>query len=96
MRELPDGAGPRGIDPSVMLQSRFGEYWDSDRATYEDELNAWRERTAAAAVVGPAQLRRLARRTVARRTVAATRAQVPPRIALRNAAARVASIRQPA
>ena len=24
-----------------------GEYWDSDRATYEDELNAFRERTAA-------------------------------------------------
>ena len=26
------------------------EYWDSDRASYDDELNAWRERTAIATV----------------------------------------------
>jgi hypothetical protein len=26
------------------------EYWDFDRATFEDELDAWRERTAVAVV----------------------------------------------
>jgi hypothetical protein len=82
MRELPDGADPRGIDPSVMLQTRFGEYWDSDRATYEDELNAWRERTSAAAPivsVMPARARPVARRRVAARTVAPRRQLVAPR-----------------
>lgn len=33
------------------------EYWDSDRASYEDELNAWRERTAAPVAVGVAPTR---------------------------------------
>jgi hypothetical protein len=28
------------------------EYWDADRASYEDELEAWRERTAAPAPTG--------------------------------------------
>ena len=51
------------------------EYWDTDRASYEDELNAWRDRTAmtVAVAVIPAvrsDARRSARRPVA---VAATR-----------------------
>jgi hypothetical protein len=80
MRELPDGADPRGIDPSVMLQRRFGEYWDSDRATYEDELNAWRDRTAAAvAPAAPAWVRAVAPRRVAARTASPRRPRVAPR-----------------
>lgn len=79
MRELPDGAGLRGIDPSVMLQRRFGEYWDSDRATYEDELNAWRERTAAAAPTDG----KTRRHAVAHRRVVARTAARPPLVARR-------------
>jgi len=40
---------PRG-PPESMLPSMIrasDEYWDFDRASYEDELDAWRERTAA-------------------------------------------------
>jgi hypothetical protein len=48
----------RPPNPILRLMIRAAdEYWDSDRASYEDELNAWRERTAAAvaaAVVAPA------------------------------------------
>lgn len=39
----------------------FDPYWDSDRASYEDELNAWRDRTAAplepVAPLAPAETR---------------------------------------
>ena len=35
------------VDSILRRMIRTGDdYWDSDRATYEDELNAWRDRTA--------------------------------------------------
>ena len=38
----------RPANPILRLMIRAAdEYWDSDRASYEDELNAWRDRTAA-------------------------------------------------
>ena len=47
------------------------EYWDSDRASYEDELNAWRDRTAApVAVAVVAPVRRSEARLPDRRPVA--------------------------
>ena len=49
-----------------MMRARIGEYWDSDRATYEDELDAWRERTAPVAAE-PTTLVHRPRRTTARR-----------------------------
>ena len=64
------------------------EYWDSDRASYEDELAAWRDRTAvpvAVAVVAPVtrfEPRKSGRRPVA---VAATRDRRPPRSRARSA-----------
>jgi hypothetical protein len=91
MRELPDGAGPRGIDPLDMLQTRIGEYWDSDRATYEDELNAWRDRTAAAVLVGPTAAPARVR-AAGRRRVAAPRVRAAGR---RRVAARATSPARP-
>jgi hypothetical protein len=53
----------RPANPILRLMIRAAdEYWDSDRASYEDELNAWRERTAAPVAVVVA--RRPARRPV--------------------------------
>jgi hypothetical protein len=52
------------------------EYWDSDRASYEDELNAWRDRTAVAttplvvAIAVAAPVRRTEARLPDRRPVA--------------------------
>jgi hypothetical protein len=61
-----------------MLQTRIGEYWDSDRATYEDELNAWRERTYPAV---PVVARIVTRRRVATRATLPRRPKVaPPRV----------------
>jgi hypothetical protein len=49
-----DGAEPPGIDPPDMNDTGrdfwADEYWGSDRATFEDELSAFRDRTAAAEV----------------------------------------------
>src|SRR5687768_6845625 len=48
MGDLPDDLASGESDPSTMIRAT-DEYWDSDRASYEDELGAWRERTAVAA-----------------------------------------------
>jgi hypothetical protein len=53
-----------------MMRARIGEYWDSDRAIYEDELDAWRERTAPVAAE-PTILVRRPRRTTTRRPASA-------------------------
>ena len=53
-----------------MMRARIGEYWDSDRATYEDELDAWRERTAPLAAE-PTILVNRPRRTATRRPASA-------------------------
>jgi hypothetical protein len=51
------------------------EYWDADRASYEDELDAWRERIAApVAPVAPASIA-----SVWMPRVAASRARRPSR-----------------
>jgi predicted signal transduction protein with EAL and GGDEF domain len=70
MGVLPDVIVPGESDPSAMIRAA-DEYWDSDRASYEDELNAWRERMAAsvAVAVAPA-LRRSEARLPDRRPVA--------------------------
>jgi hypothetical protein len=44
MGKLADAMSPAARDPSTM--DTTAEYWDSERATFEDELNAFRERTA--------------------------------------------------
>jgi len=62
------------------------EYWDFDRATYEDELDAWRERTAAPVAARAAVSRPLARRVMASRPVTAR----PPRNARRQSRPRIA------
>ena len=54
-----------------MMRARIGEYWDSDRATYEDELDAWRERTAAPVAAEPTILVHRQRRTATRRPASA-------------------------
>jgi hypothetical protein len=48
MGMLADGMQAAARDPSTM--DTTAEYWDSERATFEDELNAFRERTAYQAV----------------------------------------------
>ena len=71
----PDAARRLEIDAVATMQTR-GEYWDSDRATFEDELNAWRERTAApvAAELTTATTTRLAsRHATIRRPIAIAR-----------------------
>ena len=51
MRDLPDAAAS-ARNPILRRMIRANDdYWDSDRATYEDELGAWRERTAVAVAV---------------------------------------------
>ncbi len=48
---------PLGADSILRRMIRANDdYWDSDRATYEDELGAWRERTAVAVAVASAGL----------------------------------------
>jgi hypothetical protein len=80
--------------PILRLMVRAGdEYWDSDRASYEDELNAFRERTAGPVAVAEiaairSEARRPARRPVA---VAATRDRRPPLRRSRSASRRAAS-----
>jgi hypothetical protein len=71
----PDAARRLEIDAVATMQTR-GEYWDSDRATFEDELNAWRERTAAPVVadLSAATTTRLAsRHATTRRPIAIAR-----------------------
>jgi hypothetical protein len=53
MGVLPDAVASRESDPASMIRAA-DEYWDSDRASYEDELNAWRNRTAAPVAVAVA------------------------------------------
>lgn len=74
MRASPDVARARQSDPSTMIHAA-DEYWDFDRATYEDELGAWRERTAVALVT----------------TVAVAEAPVPTRRIERRASRRAAA-----
>jgi hypothetical protein len=62
------------------------EYWDFDRATYEDELDAWRERTAAPVASMPAARRSATRRVIAPRPATAR----PPRKARRHSRPRIA------
>jgi hypothetical protein len=50
MGVLPDVRAVAESDAATMIRAA-DEYWDSDRASYEDELNAWRERTAAPVAV---------------------------------------------
>jgi hypothetical protein len=42
------GAGPRPDAPGMINAGL--EYWDFERASFDDELDAWRERTAEPAV----------------------------------------------
>jgi hypothetical protein len=91
MGVLPDVRAVAESDPATMIRAA-DEYWDSDRASYEDELNAWRERTASPVAVAlpeaPAtrsEARRPARRPVA---VAATRDRRPPLRQSRSASRR--------
>ena len=59
------GEGPRP-DAAAMI-SATEEFWDFERASYDDELDAWRERTAVAvpaieALPGLSRPRRQSRR----------------------------------
>jgi len=87
----------RAPNPILRLMIRAAdEYWDSDRASYEDELNAWRERTAApvAVAVPEAPVTRSEARRPARRPVAvvATRNRRLPLRRSRSASRRATSL----
>ena len=58
---MPAAASPP--DAAAMI-SATEEFWDFERASYDDELDAWRERTAAAvpALLGLSRPRRQSRR----------------------------------
>ena len=57
----------RPSDPILRRMIRANdEYWDSDRASYEDELEAWRERIAVATTVEAPKSRVEARRSTRR------------------------------
>ncbi len=55
------------------------DYWDSDRATYEDELGAWRERTAAAAAIAAPMTRAETHRSI-RRPSRSARPRIWPKL----------------
>ena len=66
------------------------DYWDCDRATYEDELGAWRERTAVAVAVAARPRDPLgpgSGQTCVQRTLSGDR----PRLAMRRSARRTAT-----
>jgi hypothetical protein len=72
------GTGPRP-DAAPMINATE-EFWDFERASYDDELDAWRERTAVSAVQDLPDLgrprrqsRRLGRRSLRRPAARAPR-----------------------
>lgn len=69
MGVLPDARAAVESDPSTMIRAA-DDYWDSDRASYEDDLNAWRERTAAPVAVAEVPATRSEARRPVRRPIA--------------------------
>ena len=67
-----------------VMDTTGSEYWDSDRATFEDELDAFRERTALRPVAAPRPGARRAAALPSRQTARTKNRKESPRCRIRS------------